>query len=142
MGNKNKIKHPPVRHQGGQVLQYQEQYSGPLPIPAHLEKYEQVLPGSAERIMAMAEAQSEHRRDLESKALASDITNSRLGLWFAFIIGVIGLGLGFFLMYSGKLIEGGLLGGGTLASLVSVFIYGSRQRRLERASQRSQAITQ
>ncbi len=135
MGKKNRSNRQPVPQGSGHLVQVQEGFSGPLPLPAHLEKYEEVLPGAAERIMTMAEAQSEHRRGLESKSIDSDIHNSKLGLWFGFLIGVSGLAGGGFLMYAGKLIEGGLLGGGTLASLVSVFIYGSRQRRLERTKQ-------
>lgn len=139
MGNrKNRTHLPATRHETGRVLQYHEQYSGPLPVPSHLEKYELILPGAAERIMAMAEAQSNHRRSIETKVIDSDISNSKWGLRFGFISGIFGMGLGAFLMYSGRLIEGGLIGGGTLASLVSVFIYGSRQRRLERANQRNQ----
>jgi uncharacterized membrane protein len=138
MGKKNKTNQVTVRHQSGQLLVQQQQYSGVLPLPTHLEKYEEILPGAAERIMKMAEDQSVHRRSLESKAIDSDIKNSQLGLWFGFIIGVFGIGCGAFLMYSGKLIEGGLIGGGTLASLVGVFIYGSRQRRLERTSRQQQ----
>ncbi|MEW6200669.1 MAG: DUF2335 domain-containing protein [bacterium] len=31
-------------------------YSGPIPLPEHLQKYEQILPGSANRIISMAES--------------------------------------------------------------------------------------
>lgn len=135
MSKKNRTNQLPARRTGSPVLlQQQQHFSGPLPLPAHLEKYNEILPGAAERIMAMAEAQSKHRREMETKSIDSDISRSKLGLWFGFIIGTLGLSLGAFLMYAGKLLEGGLLGGGTLASLVWVFIYGSRQRRLERES--------
>lgn len=42
-------------------------YSGPIPPPESLEKYEQVVPGSAERILAMAEKEQEHRHKTEDK---------------------------------------------------------------------------
>lgn len=37
-------------------------YSGPIPSANELKKYEDVLPGAAERIIAMAENQSRHRQ--------------------------------------------------------------------------------
>lgn len=37
-------------------------FSGPLPPPQVLAQYESILPGSANRILSMAEKQSEHRR--------------------------------------------------------------------------------
>ena len=40
-------------------------WSGPLPPPKVLEAYDRLVPGAAERIMKMAEQQSEHRRGLE-----------------------------------------------------------------------------
>jgi len=55
-----------------------EVFSGPLPPPSVLSQYNQVVPGAAERIIAMAESQSEHRQQLENKVIESDIKNSRL----------------------------------------------------------------
>ena len=43
----------------------QSSFSGPLPPPQILEKYESIVPGSADRIIGMAEKQSEHRRSIE-----------------------------------------------------------------------------
>jgi len=50
-----------------------ETFSGPLPHPQILEKYNEVVPDAAERIIAMAENQSKHRQELETKAIESDI---------------------------------------------------------------------
>jgi Predicted membrane protein (DUF2335) len=40
-------------------------YSGPLPPAEQIRAYEDVLPGSADRILRMAEHQQEHRMELE-----------------------------------------------------------------------------
>ena len=40
-------------------------FSGPLPPPDALKRYSDIIPNGAERIMAMAEEQSKHRRELE-----------------------------------------------------------------------------
>lgn len=113
-------------------LTRREEFAGPLPPPLYLDKYEQILPGAADRIITMAECQSKHRQEIENKVISSDVRNSQLGLIFAFILGLAGLGSGFYLIYSGKIIEGSIFGGITIVSLTSTFIYGSRQRRKER----------
>jgi len=41
-------------------------FQGSLPLPSHLREYNEIVPGAAERILAMAEKQSVHRRDLEA----------------------------------------------------------------------------
>jgi hypothetical protein len=60
---------PPTRQAGGAgriatslvAQQTTVQFSGPLPGPQTLQGYEQILPGAAERIMALAERQAAHR---------------------------------------------------------------------------------
>ncbi len=47
--------------------EYNEFFSGPLPSPQTLEGYENSVPGSAERILKMAESQVYHRQDMEKK---------------------------------------------------------------------------
>lgn len=132
MSKKKNLNRTVVKQQRGVTIH--ESFIGPLPSPSHLEKYEQILPGAADRIISMAEKQSSHRQDLEKQVIKSDIRNSLLGLIFGFIIGLGGVSCGFYLIYIGKIIEGGLFSGATIVALVSAFIYGSTQRRKERAS--------
>lgn len=108
------------------------EYSGPLPPPQSLEKYNKIIPGSAERILAMAEKQSDHRRELEKKALNTDSRNSLLGIISAFIITMTALGAGTYVTKIGHAWPGTLLGSLGLVGLASVFVYGTRQRRKER----------
>lgn len=49
-----------------------EHHSGPLPDPSTLAAYERMHPGTAERIIQMAERQQSHRMQLESDQLTSD----------------------------------------------------------------------
>lgn len=107
-------------------------HSGPIPPPEILEKYDQVLLGGAERIMAMAENQSAHRQKLEEKYLTAEARNSLLGIIFALFLGVTGLAASGICIYVGQGWPGAALGGATLVSLVGTFIYGTRQRRIER----------
>jgi len=111
-----------------------ESFSGPLPPPQVLAEYERVVPGAAAKILDMAMSQSEHRKSLETKVINSNIGNSKLGLWFGLFIGVVGIIAGTILGLHDKQIAGGVIGGGSLVSLVGVFIYGSQQRQKERSA--------
>jgi|UniRef100_A0A7V6DR12 uncharacterized membrane protein len=107
-------------------------HSGPLPPPELLENYERVVPGSAERILVMAENQSAHRQQLESRYLSAEIRNSLLGVIFALLLGITGPSLSGLCIYAGQGWPGAALGGAMLVSLVGTFIYGTKQRRIER----------
>ncbi len=50
-----------------------EQLQGPIPPPSYLSGYEQLLPGAADRILKMAEKETEHRQAMEKKALDAEI---------------------------------------------------------------------
>jgi len=55
-------------------LAIQEHYhEGPLPPPAILQQYDTVVPGAAERIIAMAEGEVAHRRSIEVQQVNTDI---------------------------------------------------------------------
>ena len=114
-------------------------FSGPLPSPDVLEKFDKVVPGAAERIIKMAEEQSLHRRGLEKKVIDSDIQRSKWGQILGFVIAIIGLIVSALIAIYGNAIAGGILGVGTLASLVSVFMYGSKTRSKEREDKKSQS---
>ena len=107
-------------------------FKGPLPPPEVLEQFDRVVPGSAERIIAMAEQQSQHRRALEQKVISSDILNSRLGLIFGFVLGLVGVGGGIYAIVIGQAGVGSFISLGALATLAGVFVYGSKQRKSER----------
>lgn len=47
-------------------------HSGPLPAPADFEKYDKTLPGAAERILSMAEAEQKIRIDATQALTAND----------------------------------------------------------------------
>jgi uncharacterized membrane protein len=97
-----------------------------------LEGYESILPGAAERIFALVENQSNHRQGLENKAISIEGRNSLLGIITGGFIGSAGLCIAGFCIYGGHDRAGMALGGATLVSLVGPFIYGTRQRRIER----------
>lgn len=107
-------------------------FSGPLPHPDILKKFDEVVPGAAERIIKMAEGQFEHRTALERKVIESDIERSKRGQVLGFLIAIVGLVASALIAIFGNAIAGGIIGVGTLASLVGVFMYGAKTRSEER----------
>jgi uncharacterized membrane protein len=115
------------------VVQHQSvSFSGPLPHPDILKKFDEVYPGAAKIIIDMAKEQSEHRQILEKTVINSDIRNSKLGLIFGFIIGMTGIVAGVVVIVTGQVAAGSILFAGTLGVLVGTFVYGSQGRRKER----------
>jgi uncharacterized membrane protein len=57
----------------------QTQWSGPLPPPEVLQKFDVVIRGGAERILRMAETEQQHRISQESIGLAATIRAHKWG---------------------------------------------------------------
>jgi uncharacterized membrane protein len=101
-------------------------FSGPIPPPEILKGYNGVLKNGAERIVIMAENQSNHRMQLEDHAIKEELRQSRLGQVFGFILGLVGFGLATILaMYDHETIAG-IFGTTTIIGLVTVFVLGKR----------------
>lgn len=109
-------------------------YSGPLPSPDHLRGYEEVVPGSANRIITMAESQSAHRQEIEKIAVKGGNSRSWWGLWLGFVLSVMVLGLSAGLILAGDQVAGTVLGSVDLVSLASVFVIGRVDQRRERVA--------
>lgn len=114
------------------LLHQQSSFSGPLPPPEILKKFDELVPGSAERIIKMAEGQFAHRTELERQVISSDIQRSKWGQILGFVVAIVGLLSSVIVSIYGGQIAGSVLGGGTLVSLVSVFVYGTKSRNKER----------
>ena len=80
--------------------------SGPPPPPHLLAAYEDVCVGSAARILRQVEAASEHRRDLESAVVSSDLRLQERGQWFALVVAMTALVGGIALSAIGKPVFG------------------------------------
>ena len=122
------------KEQSGVALHQQsvQSFSGPLPPPAVLKEFNQIVPGAAGRIIKMAEGQFTHRTEIEKKVIDSDISRSKWGQVLGFIIAILGLLVSLITILRGQEVSGSIIGGGTLVSLVSVFMYGTKSRKKER----------
>lgn len=106
------------------IMGRKEEYSGPIPHPNHLRQYEEIVPGSGDRLIKMTESQVIHRQNNENKIIDCEIKNKNRGQIFGFILALIGLLGGFSLIFYGK--DGAGIGTliGSVAVLVLAFIYG------------------
>lgn len=113
----------------------QTMYCAPIPPPELMAGYEQILPGAADRIIAMAEQQASHRRGMEDIMVTSTCKTKTLGLWLAFGITLAAFAIMAFAIDRGYPYVGSILGMTALSSLVGSFIYGSRRtaRQIEQA---------
>ena len=117
---------------GAMAAQVTRTYSGPIPPPEILREFDQVDPGRAAKLLQLAEDQTRHRMDLESRVIKSDLRRSWAGLACAFLITMTALTIGGGLVYQGHSIAGTMFAGLGLTGLTGSFIYGTRSRRAER----------
>ena len=103
-------------------------FAGPIPPPSIMKQYEETLPGSADRILKMAENQSEHRQWMEKKILSFSNREVHIGQVFGFLIGAIAIVTGGYIASSGAQISGGIMGTSVVIGLVSVFVIGSKRK--------------
>jgi uncharacterized membrane protein len=113
----------------------QQSYSGPLPPPAALAQYDEALPGSAERILAMAEGQYSHRQAIELSVVNSNIASQRLGVVLGFAVAMTAVIGGIYLVATGKSATGLAAIITPLIALVGVFVYG-KEKQTEDLSQK------
>jgi uncharacterized membrane protein len=101
-----------------------EAYRGPLPHPAVLRQYDEVIPGFAREYADSFIRQGKHRQRLEWVHLLNGIIRSYLGLLAGFIVVLV---FGYWsvqLIREGHEVSGTLFGTVDLAALAGVFIYG------------------
>lgn len=127
----------------------EQELRGPLPPPQVLAEYDRHVPGSADRILTMAENGQQHHMAMEreqleleretlrsvNNAIANENSRGKWGIGAATIIALSGMGVGGWLTWSGY----GGFGLGflfvSIGSLVSTFLYRAWDRR---ASTRAQ----
>jgi uncharacterized membrane protein len=111
-------------------------FSGPLPHPEFLARYNDVVPNGAERIMKMAEDQQGHRMSIEKTVIEGNVKSERRGQWMGLTVSVLVLCFGSFLAYSGHQITGGVFVTVDIIGLASVFVIGKRAQSQELARKR------
>ena len=107
-----------------QIVHEQSQsvmYIGPLPTSKEFNGYEQAMPGAANRILTMAEQETEHRHKNEDKIIQHSIKKSSMGQIFAFILALVSLGLVFYSILKGEPLAAIVPAIMAFSSLIAVF---------------------
>lgn len=105
-----------------------EIFSGPLPHPGHLGEYDRIVPGSADRMIRMAEQTLEHNRAVARKAQASDQLYRLLGMLLGFSALILLVVAAVYAGLNGNNILAGLLLGTGVFSCVGVFVSAHARR--------------
>lgn len=127
----------------------QAEFRGPLPPPEVLQHYEDIHPGTAERVLQQFERETQHRHGIERKLVDAqleiqhaEIPAFRRGQVFGLIIALAGIVAGALCVIlaptAGHAWAGAGIAGGSLATLVGVFIYGRKARSAEGTEEQKQ----
>ena len=117
------------------ILQRQQiqAHAGPLPPPEMLRRYDEIVPGAAERILAMAEQLANHRQALQRQELASGIEAraneqalEKRGQWFAGLLGFAALCGAVTCTLYGHDAVGGTIVGTTILAILGAYL-GTRK---------------
>ncbi len=106
------------------IAQSIEYSSGPLPHPSILESYNNIIPDGAERIMAMAERQLNHRIETESFVARETMSQRKRGQNYALIVSIFALSVAGVLGVTGHETAATIIAGCNIAALAAVFIVG------------------
>ena len=116
-----------------------ELFAGPLPHPEVLRAYDEICPGAAKMILDKFEDQSDHRRNLESRALTSNIVQTFLGTFCAFIVLMTLIISGALLIDRGRDIGGlGAIAAGVCGAIY-VFVKGKSAKAADLETKRGSA---
>lgn len=113
-----------------------EMFSGPIAHPRHLREYEEILPGSAERIVSMAEKAQSHNQSMETKIVNGSIRTSQHAMYLGFVALIILIGGAIYAGMNGNNILAGLLLAGAAfsgaATLIRGWANGYHEKRADR----------
>ena len=104
-----------------------EAYSGPMPHPRHFREFEMTLPGSAERLLAMAEKSLDHNISIKASALKGDQNYRTLGMIFGFLALAIMICGALYAGMNDNNVLAGLLLGASVVGTVVAFINGQKK---------------
>lgn len=117
-----------------------QQYSGIIPNADEMERYNQIEPGFANRILTMTETQLKHRisievkqKELEAQAVTASADNMKKrnvyigrGQIIAFLLCAGALVLGYIMNQTGNSASGATVVGAAFLNLAAAFIFAPR----------------
>lgn len=112
-----------------QIIATYIQYQGPLPPPAMMAEYQQIIPNGADRLTVLLEKQTAHRIAMETSLVTGRIevtkTGQRIAAGLSVFFGLVAAFLG----YNGHDWLAGSIGVTTIIGLAVVFVLGKEPGR-------------
>lgn len=110
------------------VFTRHEFHSGPIPSAAQFKAYENTLPGSADRILSMAEREQRYRHVYDERSLNLEYRYSTTGLIFGFLLAAGSLLAAYTLAQSGHAELAAAFIAAPIFGIVVHFINGRRRQ--------------
>lgn len=117
-------------------VHFEANYSGPLPPPSLLIKYDEVVPGLSQVLVDEFREQSKHRRALELAVITGNVGAQRRGQYFGFGLGVCAIAFGAYLAFLGNTGWGIAVAIGAVGGLLGTFFRSSKGQDAVRERQR------
>lgn len=95
-----------------------------MPDVEMLEGYARVIPGGADRLMALIEQQTAHRIELEKNVIPEQIKQANRGQIFGFVLAILAFATGIIFLFKGHPYWGGAICTSTVVALASLFVMG------------------
>jgi len=119
------------------TLAYQERsFAGPWPPPETMQKYALIDKEFPAKIVAMADEEQRIRHEMTRRDadrmdtwVHSEMASRKLGQWLALCVSVAGLTAAGLVAILANPWAGAALGGASLGTIVTAFIYGSRAQK-------------
>lgn len=103
------------------IYQKLEIYQGDLPHPKILEGYNALYQDAAKRIIENGIAETEHRREMEKRYLNANIKAHNLGQILGFVIAILIIVGGIYLILKDHQVSGSILSGVSALGVIGMF---------------------
>ena len=110
------------------VMSRMELYQGDLPHPDILRGYNELYPEAAKRIIENGILETEHRRRQDKIYLNGMLAERTRGQILGFVIALVIVASGVYLMANEHILAGSLLTGGSLIGVVGLFTGNSNEK--------------
>src|SRR5690606_2205727 len=106
------------------IIAASESHSGWLPTPKYLREYDEILPGLAERIVALPEREQAHRHRVVEQVVRDDTTLKKLGQTLAMASLILLLAVSVLLIALGEYAWGARIAIFGIVGVVGIFVTG------------------
>jgi uncharacterized membrane protein len=128
MAETREVDPAPPRQDSSETLVAIQSWEGPLPAPETLERFEAIVPGAAKTIIEEWQAETRHRRKFEHRSLWLQFLEQMSGRLLGFLFALAALALAGYAAHIGTPWVAGVVGSGTIASVVWALVSSHRDK--------------